>query len=76
MRTQKTVFSILVVFFGSWSYAQESFTYQTPPKAIADLINAPLTPSIVLSPSNEHVVVMERQDMSGIDELSLSLIHI
>ena len=69
MRTQKTVFSILV-FFGGWSYAQESFTYQTPPKAIADLVNVPLTPSIMLSPSNEQVVVMERPAMSGINELS------
>ena len=70
MRTQKIVFSILVVFFGGWFYAQEPFTYQTPPKAIADLVNAPLTPSIMLSPSNEQVVVMERPAMSGIDELS------
>ncbi len=70
MRTQKTVFSILVVFFGGWSYAQEPFTYQTPPKAIADLVNAPLTPRIMLSPSNERVVVMDRPGMSGIDELS------
>ena len=41
MRTQKTVFSILVVFFGGWSYAQEPLPYQTPPKAIVDLVNAP-----------------------------------
>jgi hypothetical protein len=40
------------------------------PKAIADLVNVPLTPSIMLSPSNEQVIVMERPAMSGIDELS------
>ena len=70
MRTQKTVFSILVVFFGGWSYAQEPLTYQTPPKAIADLVNAPLTPNTMLSPSKEQFVFMERPAMSGIDELS------
>jgi len=70
MRTQKTVFSILVVFFGGWSYAQEPLTYQTPPKAIVDLVNAPLTPNTMLSPSKEQFVFMERPAMSGIDELS------
>ena len=70
MRTQKTVFSILVVFFGGWSYAQEPLTYQTPPKAIADLVNVPLTPNTMLSPSKEQFVFMERPAMSGIDELS------
>ena len=70
MRTQKAVFSILVVFFGGWSYAQEPLTYQTPPKAIADLVNAPLTPNTMLSPSKEQFVYMERPAMSGIDELS------
>ena len=70
MRTQKTVFSILVVFFGGWSYAQEPLTYQTPPKAIADLVNAPLAPNTMLSPSKEQFLFMERPAMSGIDELS------
>ena len=70
MRTQKTVFSILVVFFGGWSYAQEPLTYQTPPKAIADLVNTPLAPNTMLSPSKEQFVFMERPAMSGIDELS------
>ena len=70
MRTQKTVFSILVVFFGGWSYAQEPLTYQTPPKVIVDLVNAPLTPNTMLSPSKEQFVFMERPAMSGIDELS------
>ena len=76
MRTQKTVFSILVVFFGGWSYAQEPLTYQTPPKAIADLVNAPLTPNTMLSPSKEQFVFMERPAMPGIDELSQAEVRI
>lgn len=45
-------------------------TYQTPPKAIADLVNAPSTPSVSFSKDGEWMMLLERADNPSIEELS------
>ncbi len=52
--------------------AQESpdITYRTPPKALADLVDAPLTPNVSVGPNQEWMVVMERVSLPSIAELS------
>ena len=45
-------------------------TYQTPPKSIADLVNAPSTPSVRFSENGDWMLVMERSDNPTIEMLS------
>ena len=44
--------------------------YKIPPKAIADLVDAPVTPSINLSPDKKHLLILERTSLPSIAELS------
>ena len=44
--------------------------YKIPPKAIADLVDAPVTPSISLSPDKKHLLILERTSLPSIAELS------
>ena len=50
--------------------AQDNLSYQTPPKAIADLIDAPPTPGVSLSPSNENMLLLERPNLPSIEEVA------
>ncbi|GGF14550.1 alpha/beta hydrolase family protein [Hymenobacter cavernae] len=45
-------------------------TYQTPPKLIADLVDAPATPRMSLSSDGKWMVLMPVQDLPSIAELS------
>ena len=45
---------LLVSGFASWTHAQGALTYQKPPAAIEDLLDAPLTPRVVPSPDRFH----------------------
>jgi dipeptidyl aminopeptidase/acylaminoacyl peptidase len=45
-------------------------TYQTPPKAIADLVNAPSTPSVVFSKSGDWMMLLERAGNPSIEDLA------
>jgi len=50
--------------------AQNALTYQTPPKAIADLVNAPITPQASFSKSGEFMLLLERAGNPSIEELA------
>jgi dipeptidyl aminopeptidase/acylaminoacyl peptidase len=50
------------------SWAQEG--YQQPDPALASLVEAPLTPAVSLSPDRQHLVLMERPGLPGIEELA------
>lgn len=52
------------------SQAQNALTYQTPPKAIADLVNAPITPQASFSRSGEFMLLLERAGNPSIEELA------
>lgn len=41
-----------------------------PPKAIADIIDAPPTPSVDFSPNNQWMLIMDRASLPSIEELS------
>ncbi len=51
-------------------YAQNAKTYQTPPKAISDLFNAPSTPSVETSRTGDFLLLYERPDNPSIEELA------
>ena len=44
--------------------------YKMPPKAIADLVDAPVTPNVSLSPDKKHILILERSSLPSIEELS------
>jgi dipeptidyl aminopeptidase/acylaminoacyl peptidase len=50
--------------------AQDTPGYRTPPDAITQLVDAPLTPSVLFSPDKTMVVMLDRSDLPSIEELS------
>ena len=64
-----------------WSYAlafclgtifslSAQTTYQTPPKSIADLFNAPATPSVTFNKDGSMMLVLERSEAPTIEDLA------
>ena len=43
--------------------------YKMPPKAIVDIVDAPMTPRISISP-DKHVLLLERPSLPSIKELA------
>ncbi len=56
--------------FGLIFQAFSQTTYQTPPKAIADLVNAPSTPAVKFSENGDWMLLLESADNPSIEELS------
>lgn len=57
-------------FITSVSLAQDNQGYQRPPEEIAKLVEAPLTPAIIISPDKSWMALMDRSDYPSIEELS------
>ncbi len=79
MKTTKHITNLLFLFYlfifalmtsNNELTAQDNLSYQTPPKAIADLIDAPPTPGVSLSPSNEIMLLLERPNLPSIEEVA------
>ena len=62
----------LMVLSGWWIstglFAQT--TYQTPPQSIADLFNAPPTPSVSFNKDGSMMMILERSDAPSIEDLA------
>lgn len=50
--------------------AQEELAYQVPPKAIADIVDAPGNPFVIPSPDCKTLLVVERPALIAIADLS------
>lgn len=48
----------------------QNMTYQTPPKAIADLVNAAPTPGVSLSPDNQWMLLLSLPSLPSIEEVA------
>lgn len=57
-----------VLLISSAVSAQSS--YQTPPAAIADLVNAPSTPAVTFSKDGSYMLVLERTESPSIEDLA------
>ncbi|MDJ1482260.1 prolyl oligopeptidase family serine peptidase [Cytophagaceae bacterium YF14B1] len=66
----KKYLSLLVWWIGLQLVAQDNLTYQTPPKAIADLINAPTTPRVSIDTKGNWMLIMQTASYPGIAELA------
>ncbi len=50
--------------------AQDNQGYQLPPEAIVSIIDAPQTPSVLLSPDNKTILLLDRPGLPTIADLS------
>jgi dipeptidyl aminopeptidase/acylaminoacyl peptidase len=51
--------------------AEESVSYQMPPQVLADMIDAPPTPWVAVSPDGEWLVLLERPGLPPISEVAM-----
>ena len=56
--------------------AQETTGYLTPPAAIVDILDAPPTPQVIVSPSRDTVALLARPAMPSIAEVSRPMLRI
>ena len=63
-------FAIVLAFSSFVSFAQDNVGYRRSPEEIAKLVEAPLTPSVLLSPDKNWMALLDRSDYPGIEELS------
>lgn len=70
--TRRSQWALLIgwLAFSLTGYAQDAPTYQTPPKALADLVTAPLTPNVSMSDKGDMMLILEQAAAPGIDELA------
>ncbi|MGD2086914.1 MAG: prolyl oligopeptidase family serine peptidase [Candidatus Aminicenantes bacterium] len=50
--------------------SQEELTYQMPPQEIAELVDAPRTPSVWISPDSKTLIILEFPGLPSIEELA------
>ena len=56
----------LILFTLAWG----GDDYKMPPKAIADIVDAPGTPGVSVSPNKKYILILERASLPSIEELS------
>jgi dipeptidyl aminopeptidase/acylaminoacyl peptidase len=68
----KQVLLICFIFlvFGFLLLPQEDLTYQMPPREIAELVDVPRTPSVLVSPGNKTLLILEFPGLPSIEELA------
>jgi dipeptidyl aminopeptidase/acylaminoacyl peptidase len=70
-RTMKHLsFSLSFLFLIFFSFAQDNFTYQTPPKDILDLVLAKPTPSVRIDDHATWMLLLERSNYPTISEMA------
>lgn len=68
---KKTILSFCLVALGFTAFAQDAISYQTPPKAIADLLLAKPTPGVSMDSKAEWMLLSERNSYPSIEELAM-----
>lgn len=67
---RKWAFLVMLLGLYRTSMAQEVVGYQTPPQVIVDLVDAPATPTVVVSPDRQLLLLLERSELPGIAEVA------
>ena len=67
---KKTVKIFVILFLTIAIFAVGDDGYKMPPKAIRDLVDAPLTPVVYISSDKKHILILERASLPSIEELS------
>jgi dipeptidyl aminopeptidase/acylaminoacyl peptidase len=61
---------LIAVVFTAASADDTAVGYQLPPQVLVDIIDAPTTPSVYLSPDNEWMLLLQRPGLPSIDEVA------
>ena len=71
MRASVFLFFLLLVMTAVAAFGPgDALSYQMPPQVLADLIDAPPTPGVYLSPDNEWLLLLERPGSPPISEVA------
>ncbi|MEZ0541103.1 S9 family peptidase [Fibrella arboris] len=62
--------SALIALTLTVASAQDALTYQTPPKALADLVTVPPTPGVSVTSKGDQMLILERASAPSIAELA------
>ena len=68
MRRTLTFYILIFLIFNVFIFGSND--YKMPPKAIADIVDAPATPGVSISPDKKQILIMERSTLTSIEELS------
>lgn len=71
MKRPKAIIIFFLFLLYSPTYGQETTRYMEPPKEILEIVNAPATPRLSLSPTRSHAIFAYPQEMPDISELAL-----
>ncbi|GAA4009454.1 S9 family peptidase [Hymenobacter fastidiosus] len=66
----KKFYLTLILGFCQWAAWAQDVMYQTPPRAITDLVTAPALPRVSVASNGEWLLLMSVQEMPGIAELA------
>lgn len=69
-RQAYSLLTLFLIFLCLTGKSQEDLTYQVPPKAIEDLVNAPQTPSVSINATGDWMILLERPGYPSIEELA------
>src|SRR4029077_10579698 len=58
------------------AFAQDSAGYQRPPQAITDILNAPPTPLVSLSPTREYLLLIDRESYPPIADVAAPMLRL
>ncbi len=70
MKKTRIILTLAITCLCSLMFAQQNMTYQTPPKAIADLVNAAPTPGVSLSPDKQWILLLSLPSLPSIEEVA------
>ncbi|PWK18068.1 glutamyl peptidase [Arcicella aurantiaca] len=59
-----------IILVGQPLFAQDNQSYQMPPKEMTDILMAPLTPTVNISPNNDFILFLERSPLPTIEEMA------
>jgi dipeptidyl aminopeptidase/acylaminoacyl peptidase len=77
LRTVCSVFLLLTCLMtATESFSQDSSGYQRPPQAITDILDAPPTPLISLSPTREYLLLIDRESYPGIADVAAPMLRL
>ena len=68
MKNKIKLSAIIFLFINVFAIGNND--YKMPPKAIADIVDAPATPGVSISPDKKQILIMERSSLTSIEELS------
>jgi hypothetical protein len=66
----KKFFFLALIFTTANLFAQDAIEYQTPPKAIYDLVMAKPTPGVSFDGKGQYMLVLDRSDMPSVEDLA------